>query len=619
MPLNNADRLALTKVLDFRLSLTRKSTPKLLPLSLYSSELKGTAQIAGHLRMIRDEGRISDNEVARDRYFNSLRNQGLVDGSATSPKLEPLANLYLDRLDQGANNEFWQGDGGNSVELEVIRHLALLLQKGSPTSSAFREAWYGAQTFFDYVPEDELPAVLADREKLLFLFRINSNGWEIARYFRLDDNERKKFEEAFKKIDQATPAELTAPIELAAAQYKVAASKIQSDVRFRISGFLNAYNQLKSALGSAFPRLDRQLLLRSGAIDATNTTGGGSTKGTSPPSEAVPLAPRLPHPHQLIVTGCPGSGKSFYIDQLAKSADQVIRTQFHPESSFFDFVGTYKPQPVYEPFDASAPLEEGDGVVGTRGKPFIDYRYVPGPLMRGLSQALLHPDQNVVVVIEEINRGNAAAVLGDVLQLLDRQEDGQSRYEIAATPEQRTYFSSLGCPRETIRLPSNLYLWATMNSADQGVFPLDTAFRRRWNYIYKGYSEPCAYPVEHAELRYGGQRYNWDAFRAALNEHLVSQGIHEDKLIGPYFLTVEQLTSPESILEKLFLYLWDDVLRFRQEGLFSAKSFSAVGSSWATGSGNPLSGLKLPDPLPSLDVASAGPAPNNSDPTTSEA
>lgn len=135
-----------------------------------------------------------------------------------------------------------------------------------------------------------------------------------------------------------------------------------------------------------------------------------------------------------------------------------------------------------------------------------------------------------------------------------------------------------------------------MNSADQGVFPLDTAFRRRWNYVYKGYTESCAYPPECALVRYGGRHYGWDAFRGAINDFLISVGIHEDKLIGPYFLTLPQLSDPNAILEKLFLYLWDDVLRFRQESLFIGKSFSAVGVGWANGHGEPLK-LTIPEPV----------------------
>lgn len=592
MALTDAERIALSRVLDDRVSQTRKKTPRLLALSLYSSELKGREQIAGALARIRANQPLGD-KVSRDRYFNSLWNQGLAVGSPLEPELTDLSQFYLAPLDSGADSAFWQGDGGDDVEFEVVRALAKKMFNGAEVSEAFKAAWYGAQTLFDFVPDTELPGILADRDRLLYLSRINSNGWEIGRYFQLEPQERQEFEEAFEKVQPSNQWSPSGPIEIGAAKYKDASRVLQQDIRFRISGFLKAYARLRTELKGGLPRLDRKLVLRVGA-------GGGGRSSTplEPFASAAPAKP-LPYPHQLIVTGCPGSGKSFFVDQLVKEADYVIRTQFHPESSFFEFVGAYKPQPVYEPSSASLQLEEGDRSAFLRGRPLIDYRFVPGPFMRALVRALMYPEENVVLLIEELNRGNAAAILGDALQLLDREEDGQSRYEIEASPDQKSYFSSAGLQLSTVYLPPNLYMWATMNSADQGVFPLDTAFRRRWSYVYKGFSEPCAYPSDKAMVRYGGELYNWDAFRGAINAHLSEQGIHEDKLIGPYFLTMPQLADPQALLQKLFLYLWDDVLRFRQETLFSVKSFSALAAVWNSGAGAPLS-LSLPKPHPPM-------------------
>ncbi|GHC08950.1 AAA family ATPase [Thermomonas carbonis] len=604
--LTAAERLLLTRVLDLRLSLSRKSTPMLQPLSFYSSELKGTKQIAGTLDAVATTGKLADDKTSRDRYFNSLSNQGLVDGSSLSPKLTPLADFYLSAWNTDKSDTFWRGAGGNAVELNVIRALVDQMRSGNLVSDVFKLVWFNAQTFFDNVPPPALAEVLPYPMRLLALFRINSHGWEIARYFRLSADERAQFDEAFAKVrpsDQWTPSK---QIETAAAQYKDAARTIQADVRFRISGFLNAFDQLRTDLGADLPRLDRQLVLRSSTSAGAGAKKLGSNGGVSLGTGS------LPHPHQLIVTGCPGSGKSYYVDQLIQSTGcTVFRTQFHPESSFFDFVGAYKPQPVYEAVDPAHQLEEGDGKRFGRGRPIIDYRFVPGPLTSGLAHALANPNENVVVLIEEINRGNAAAIFGDTLQLLDRDETGASRYGVTASPDIRSYFAGIGQPLETIRLPGNLYLWATMNSADQGVFPLDTAFRRRWNYVYKGYTEPCLYPEELARIRYADQVYPWDVFRRALNDKLVELGIHEDKLIGPYFLTSDQLRNPESILEKLFLYLWDDVLRFRQDSLFTKKSFSLVGALWTNGAGSPLQ-LTLSSPIAEPVVAEPGEEPFDS-------
>lgn len=609
--LTPAERLMLTRVLDLSPALSRKHNPTLQPLSFYSSELKGTKQIAGTLEAVDKHGKLSENEISRARYFNSLSNQGLIEGSPAAPKLTALAAFYLHAWKADKSDQFWQGGGSDGVELEVIRVLAERMRAGQDVSDAFKAAWFNAQTFFDSIPPSDVSQVLQDRARLLSLFRINSNGWEIARYYRLSPDERKKFDAAFEKVQPSDQWAPSKPIEIAAAQYKDAAKAVQADVRFRISGFLNAYNRLRSEFASGLPRLDRQLVLRAGT-----SSGGGAAKTTGHRDAASSGA--LPYPHQLIVTGCPGSGKSYYVDQIIDASGCVVfRTQFHPESSYFDFVGAYKPQPVYEPSDPKLGLQEGDGSPFARGRPLIDYRFVPGPLASGLAHALLHPDENVVVLIEEINRGNAAAIFGDALQLLDRDESGQSRYSVLAPPDVRAHFAGLGHSLDAIRLPANLYLWATMNSADQGVFPLDTAFRRRWNYVYKGYTEPCLYAEDEARIDYAGETYSWDAFRGALNDALVDLGIHEDKLIGPYFLTPAQLSDPGSVLEKLFLYLWDDVLRFRQESLFAQKSFSLVGAVWANGKGNPLN-LKLPPTLKEAEDESDAPKLETSAPDVDE-
>jgi len=137
-------------------------------------------------------------------------------------------------------------------------------------------------------------------------------------------------------------------------------------------------------------------------------------------------------------------------------------------------------------------------------------------------------------------------------------------------------------------LPSNLFICGTMNSADQGVFPLDSAFRRRWEFQYKGYKTLCKYSEDEQAFIYGGSTVKWDDFRGKINESLIKLGIHEDKLVGPYFLTVRELSNSESILNKLFLFLWDDVLRFERKELLDFESFAELSEAWGNGSGSPL-------------------------------
>ena len=123
-----------------------------------------------------------------------------------------------------------------------------------------------------------------------------------------------------------------------------------------------------------------------------------------------------------------------------------------------------------------------------------------------------------------------------------------------------------------------------MNSADQGVFPIDSAFRRRWEFEYKGYNEPCSYGTD--ILKYNNVNVQWESFRNQINKKLLTDlNIPEDKLIGPYFLTKEEINNPEKVLNKLFLYLWDDVSRFQHKELMSYDSFADLKTAWNNGLG----------------------------------
>lgn len=201
---------------------------------------------------------------------------------------------------------------------------------------------------------------------------------------------------------------------------------------------------------------------------------------------------------QKIIFGAPGTGKSYslktaYEGENAHFRDRWERVTFYPTYSYSQFVGTYKP--VMK-------------VVG--GEEKIAYQFVPGPFLRSLVKATNDPDHDYLLIVEEINRANAAAVFGDVFQILDRGDDGESEYSIGAsediirylqgtvglgepvlTPEAKRFFGMATADDEptgdcTLKLPNNFYIWATMNSADQGVFPLDTAFKRRWEFLDAG-------------------------------------------------------------------------------------------------------------------------------------
>ena len=235
------------------------------------------------------------------------------------------------------------------------------------------------------------------------------------------------------------------------------------------------------------------------------------------------------------------------------------RVTFHPNYSYAQFVGTYKP------------------VQDTADETQIKYEYVPGTFMRIYTAAKQNPSQNFLLLIEEINRANVAAVFGDVFQLLDRDENGNSEYPVAASEDIKKYLAKNGIHEDELKIPSNMYIWATMNSADQGVFPMDTAFKRRWEFEYIGIDENED-KVKGYEIPISAtKKVNWNDLRKAINNKLITLGINEDKLLGPFFLSKTVLDSAfdkEMDFVKLFeskvlMYLFEDAAKMKAKQLFN--------------------------------------------------
>lgn len=280
-----------------------------------------------------------------------------------------------------------------------------------------------------------------------------------------------------------------------------------------------------------------------------------------------------------ILFGAPGTGKSFTINREKNkllgenNEEDYERVTFHPDYSYANFVGTYKPVPTID----------GDG------KETITYKYVPGPFMRVYVNALKNSKtENIklfLLIIEEINRANVAAVFGDVFQLLDRGDNFVSEYPIQASEDIKKYLSDEleVDPSEVskIRIPDNMFIWATMNSADQGVFPMDTAFKRRWDFTYLGIDDndrdlrgKYVYLADDKS-----QKVEWNKLRKAINNFLAKEKINEDKQLGPYFISrsivvpkdgdeIDRDRFINTFKNKVIMYLFEDAAKQKKLRLF---------------------------------------------------
>lgn len=268
-------------------------------------------------------------------------------------------------------------------------------------------------------------------------------------------------------------------------------------------------------------------------------------------------------PRNLIFFGAPGTGKSYKMHKLSTELfDEscIMRVTFHPDYTYAQFVGSLRPYT--------------DVISGRSG-----YRYIPGPFIDAYVRAK-QTNEPVALLIEEINRANPAAVFGDVFQLLDREDSGESTYPIRASEELTNYLSwqegFVSTPegeRAILSLPDNLFLWATMNSADQGVFPMDTAFKRRWDFEYLDINEN-ENTLDEIKIPLGqtGRQVKWNDFRHAINDLLRRAKVNEDKLIGPYFMRLSDIKNAERFnrvfKNKVLMYLYEDAVRMRRDKIF---------------------------------------------------
>ena len=283
------------------------------------------------------------------------------------------------------------------------------------------------------------------------------------------------------------------------------------------------------------------------------------------------------YPFQQIFYGAPGTGKSNKVKEQTAEAEKegrVFRTTFHPDSDYSTFVGCYKPTMKLNVISKNGVETKEEQIV---------YRFVPQAFTNAYVKAW-STTEDVFLVIEEINRGNCAQIFGDLFQLLDRK-DGVSEYPINADSDlrdhickaletsERTDFPDGVKEGKKLVLPSNLYIWATMNTSDQSLFPIDSAFKRRWDWVYM----PIDTKKENWHIKVGGDLYSWTAFLEKINNDILTDETAEDKHLGFYFCkAVNNEISQEAFVGKVLFYLWNDV--FKVYGIPSA-----IGSSkeWA--------------------------------------
>jgi predicted transport protein len=302
-------------------------------------------------------------------------------------------------------------------------------------------------------------------------------------------------------------------------------------------------------------------------------------------------------PRNKIYYGAPGTGKSFklrdlVLKELKFKEKNITRVTFHPSYSYQQFVGSYKPTPIYKTLlNDPQSLYKSDKksiLDGTEKlEPLIDYAFVPGPFLELLIEAIKAERRgsncNYMLIIEEINRANVASVFGDVFQLLDRKDNFTSEYDIDFNNDVRNYLVSKEVLKpngnEKIGLPKNFFIWATMNNADQGVMPLDSAFKRRWAFKYIGINDAEKEPgfnYSDRLIKFRDKCYNWNQFRKEINSKLKENNVNEDKFLGFFYMNENELKDKESIKNKLLLYLREDVLRHNSHFLFPEKSFSDI-------------------------------------------
>lgn len=279
---------------------------------------------------------------------------------------------------------------------------------------------------------------------------------------------------------------------------------------------------------------------------------------------------------QIIYYGAPGTGKSHSVKCEIKAWEEkgrVVRTTFHPDSDYSTFVGAYKPttESVQRYDIYNKPMtKDGQPVM----EQIITYEFVAQAFLQAYIDAWKNREEPEFLIIEEINRGNCAQIFGDLFQLLDRGDDGYSEYSVRADKDLQKHLTNAFAdvvlddyPKvksgEVLILPKNLYLRATMNTSDQSLFPIDSAFKRRWDWKYVPIAKGNDNGVElDWVIAIDSEKYDWWAFIETVNKHIFGTTNSEDKQLGFFFCKAKgNIIDAETFVGKVIFYLWNDVFK----------------------------------------------------------
>jgi 5-methylcytosine-specific restriction endonuclease McrBC GTP-binding regulatory subunit McrB len=320
----------------------------------------------------------------------------------------------------------------------------------------------------------------------------------------------------------------------------------------------------------------------------------------------IPVVNTTSDVQNTIYFGSPGTGKSHKADEITYGKE-VHKVTFHPDYDYNSFVGGYKP------------TMDGDKIA---------YKFVPQIFTKIYVDAwknlvLDEETKPFYLQIEEINRGNCAEIFGDLFQLLDRDKDGFSKYEVTAEEELCKYLLSKkgfgenhpGIENGKLRFPNNLKIIATMNTSDQSLFPMDSAFKRRWDWIYVPIDTDCKYSDFKIQLD-NGKAFEWLSFLKVINEEIFEITKSQDKQIGNWFIDAQnsgKVIRESTFVNKVIFYLWNDVFKDEENTIFKSadgKNLTYT-SFFENGTSNNLVSYILEERLKLIDV-------NKAEPTTTE-